>query len=94
METQWTVGPWEMELTNNATPHIFKYTGYGDEQETICYLPAEITKSYNSFNNSKLIALAPEMAEVIIEWESSDCPSFDWEEKMLAIAKRLRVIGG
>jgi len=58
-----TKGPWHLILSDNATPHIMhgEYFGCEDHDHLICHLPAEIMINYNSLNNARLIAAAPEL---------------------------------
>ena len=59
-----TPGPWQIMMSDNATPHIMRNGAvtYEDLDSVICWMPAEITQTFNSLNNSKLIALAPTLA--------------------------------
>jgi len=56
-----TAGPLCVSLSDNATPHIYANGGEwrdGPSGDLICVMPAEISKSYNSFNNATFIAAA------------------------------------
>lgn len=79
MKTPWTPGPWKSIKDGKY------FTIVSEGQPEI----GQILRK----EDADLIGVSSDMAELIMEWESSDCPSFDWEEKMLDIARRLREIG-
>lgn len=66
---RWTPGPWYLRLSDNATPHIEHgdclFDEVGELRNRICVMPAEITQSYNSLANGRLIAAAPELFEAL-----------------------------
>jgi hypothetical protein len=71
LEGKTTEGPWRMVLSDNATPHINHMKGEdfcdcGDLTSLVCVMPAEITMSFNSYPNGKLMALAPQMAKALL----------------------------
>jgi hypothetical protein len=69
MAAKHTPGPWVLRGSDNATPHILHQQHDNPEQDIsdpdqlVCILPAEITRSYNSWANARLIASAPESHE-------------------------------
>lgn len=70
-----TPGPWHLVLSNNATPFVMHEHGddrtdIQDLASIICIMPAEITRSYNSFANARLIAAAPELLQVLKDIEA------------------------
>lgn len=70
-----TPGPWHLVLSNNATPFVMHehgddWTDIHDLASIICIMPAEITRSYNSFANARLIAAAPELLQVLKDIEA------------------------
>lgn len=70
-----TPGPWHLVLSNNATPFVMHehgddWTDIQDSASIICIMPAEITRSYNSFANARLIAAAPELLQVLKDIEA------------------------
>lgn len=70
-----TPGPWHLVLSNNATPFVMHehgddWTDIQDLASIICIMPAEITRSYNSFANARLIAAAPELLQVLKDIEA------------------------
>lgn len=65
-----TPGPWKVVLSDNATPHVqhihgVDWTYVCDLSSRVCVMPAEITSSYNSLANARLIAAAPELLEAL-----------------------------
>ncbi|MCY1197219.1 hypothetical protein D9M72_85800 [compost metagenome] len=59
-----TPGPWHLRLSDNATPHILHGDSTADLDDMahlVCVMPAEITQSFNSFANARLIAAAPQL---------------------------------
>lgn len=67
-----TPGPWHVILSDNATPHVthehgYNFTDISDVSSRVCVMPAEITYSYNSLANARLIAAAPELLEALEE---------------------------
>jgi hypothetical protein len=65
-----TPGPWEMRLSDNATPFILHgkdahLYDIDDLDHLVCVMPAEIMRDFNSFANANLIAAAPEMLEAL-----------------------------
>ena len=91
MSTQHTPGPWHLRLSNNATPHIEHGDCFRDEvgelDNRICVMPSEITQSFNSFANARLIAAAPDLLEAlehVIYWDNGKP---EWEMARAAIAK-------
>lgn len=74
-----TPGPWEMLLSDNATPFILHgkdahLYDIDDLDRLVCVMPAEIMKDFNSFANARLIAAAPDLLEackkLITGWQS------------------------
>lgn len=72
-QRQHTPGPWFLAYSDNATPHILtkdmRFTHHYDDDEVrdalVCIMPAEITKSFNSIANARLIAAAPELLDAL-----------------------------
>jgi hypothetical protein len=67
-----TPAPWHVVLSNNGTPFIQHtrgndWTDLDDTSSTVCVMPVEILTMRNSFNNAKLIALAPTIAAELIK---------------------------
>lgn len=65
-----TPGPWEMRLSDNATPFIQHgkdayLHDIDDPDHLVCVMPAKITRDFNSFANAYLIAAAPELLEAL-----------------------------
>ena len=65
-----TPGPWHVILSDNATPFIqheggADWSDIDDRSSRICHMPAEIMENFNSFNNAKLIAAAPDLLEAL-----------------------------
>lgn len=65
-----TPGPWEMLLSDNATPFILHgkdahLYGIDDRDHLVCVMPAEITRNFNSFANARLITAAPDLLEAL-----------------------------
>lgn len=95
-KTPWTPGPWNISMSNNATPHICANGGFWHDQEPenrVCVMPAEITYNYNSLNNARLIAAAPELADLTAEAEaliSGDLTGIEWKRSCKAFTKRAR----
>lgn len=78
MDTKHTPGPWSLRLSDNATPYITHGKcahGYepdlNDLANRICVMPAEISTSYNSYANARLIAAAPELLAVLRDARAS-----------------------
>lgn len=75
MTAKYTPGPWFVALSDNATPAVLTkevglgFTRYMDFEEyaddLICWMPAEITKSFNSYKNARLISAAPDMVQAL-----------------------------
>jgi len=62
-----TPGPWCLRVSDNGTPHIehgdcLRYE-VGDLLNRVCVMPAEISMNFNSLNNARLMAAAPELLE-------------------------------
>lgn len=69
---KFTKGPWHVLLSDNATPFVMHSQGedgsdYEDLTSRICVMPAEIMHSYNSYQNARLIAKAPELVQALEE---------------------------
>ncbi len=64
-----TQGEWTFNLSDNATPYILskeqEHWPDLDVDDSFLWFPSEISKSYNSFNNAKFTASAPQMASLI-----------------------------
>lgn len=61
-----TPGRWKVILSNNATPHLYTDDGSwhdGPSGEFVAVMPAEISRSYNSFSNADFIASCASNAE-------------------------------
>ena len=61
--TKHTPGPWTVHGSDNATPHVMRAGALDirDLDKLICAMPAEISQSFNSWANARLIAAAPEL---------------------------------
>ena len=61
--TKHTPGPWTIHGSDNATPHVMRdgAADIHDLNKLICAMPAEISQSFNSWANARLIAAAPEL---------------------------------
>jgi hypothetical protein len=108
MKTPWAPGPWKSDCRTGAfaiyeankdvncfagldDTAIVYQNGRGDfsEPNGYRYLTNE------QIANASLLALAPEMAQVIIAWKrNAYINSKAWEIEMQKIADRLRNIGG
>ena len=68
-----TKGPWHVVLSDNATPFIQNecgddWTDINDRSSRICHMPAEIMEDFNSMNNARLIAAAPELLDIVLDY--------------------------
>lgn len=66
MSEKHTPGPWHVVMSDNATPFIQHecgddWTDIDDRTSRVCHMPAEIMENFNSLNNAKLIAAAPDL---------------------------------
>lgn len=51
-----TPTPWHVELSDNATPHIKSYVGYGDHTDVVCAIPTIYTcKNVSPIQNAEHI---------------------------------------
>lgn len=69
-KNKFTPGPWHVVLSDNATPFITHEGGQDwsdidDRSSRICHLPAEVMEGFNSLNNARLIAAAPELLQAL-----------------------------
>lgn len=88
-KTKHTPGPWQIIGSDNATPHIMTHEAAGilDREFLVCAMPAEISHSYNSWANARLIAAAPDLLEALQEFVDNVCcencmsNGFDPEDK-------------
>ena len=64
-----TPTPWSLSLSDNATPHIMhgNHQGYEDREHLVCWMPAEITRQYNSLENAKHIVRCVNSHEALVE---------------------------
>ena len=74
-----TPGPWHVVMSDNATPFIqhengHDWTDIDDRTSRVCHMPAEIVENFNSLNNARLIAAAPELLEAL---EALECSAPD-----------------
>ena len=99
--TKFTPGPWQVKMSNNATPYIMHKQGFDrtDIEEVssiVCIMPAEIRESFNSLANANLIAAAPDMFDTlnIIETlaDIGACGDGDVAHETLKRIKRLALI--
>ena len=61
-----TPGEWNVSLSDNATPHLYTGDGSwrdGPSGEFVAVMPAEISRSYNSYSNATYIASCAGNAE-------------------------------
>lgn len=92
MNRQHTQGPWKVILSDNATPHIMHGDGcYIEERDKlVCIMPAEITMPFNSLNNARLIAAAPEMLKALEIIANGGEGQFQWSMiKAEALARKV-----
>jgi hypothetical protein len=99
-----TPGPWVLRGSDNATPHILHQQhdcpeqDISDPDQLVCILPAEITRSYNSWANARLIASAPELLEAcmaMVAWDEAekmakpydDDNGADWRQRLALCAE-------
>ena len=85
-----TPGPWHLRVSDNGTPHIehgdCMRDDVGDLIHRVCVMPAEITMTFNSLANARLIAVAPDLLALLVE--SQENIGGDWRERRdAAIAK-------
>lgn len=71
MSAQHTPGPWHLVMSDNATPFIMHESGsdltdLSDLSSLVCHMPAEISRNFNSLENARLIAAAPELLEALV----------------------------
>ena len=66
-----TPGPWHLRMSGNATPIIehgdCHLNEVGSLDHRICAMPAGITRDYNSLENARLIAAAPDLLAALQE---------------------------
>ena len=64
-----TPGPWDLRISDNGTPYVthggWAEDGIDDLSRRVCVMPAEITQSFNSYANARLISAAPELLEAL-----------------------------